>query len=445
MNKKMILFAALVAASGTAFVSCSSNDEDVLAQEPVAPVVEEILVPDTNSVQGTPFTVKAFSGIDDTRAVRYGADGKEVNSGTGWISEIKLWGQQAEASSPWLNSVVFSRTSAESDSWSPARQNNGNPLASITWPTTNAAKATTFYGITDGKIASGDGNHIDGVTENFGEGKFVYNPATAVISHYADGLKYNATEAAEGYAFGWVHAADPQSVEIEDFSVVDNSKIGDLMVATVEKTQTADGSIPMAFEHALCGLYVSAKFCPVDQKWVTADDLNNKFTFLGLRLHGIATGGTYTYGSGWSNLTGTTGMYYYGFGVYEDGGGKSVQAEITTATPHKEPLVPSGTWLLVPQEVTGWDCSYNNANLPSSGAYIEILYTHGGCDPITKYQGIALYPLPSMTFEAGHNYHLIIDVEKVRVSNLDSYKDSGASGKDGKCDYVFRPTESGGL
>ena len=431
--KKLLVMSALAVVS-TAFVACSSND-DLVQQAPEVP--EETVV-------GTPFTVKAFSDENDTRAVRYGANGKEINSGAGWISEIKIWGSQLETSNNWLNSVVFSRADKESTTWSPVRNNDATATNSITWPTENTGKATTFYGITDGNIANTSGNALNGVTENFANGKFVYNPATTVVNHYADGLKFDQ-DAGDGYAFGWVNAADPGAVELPDFTVVDNAKINDIMVATVEKTQTADGSIPMAFEHALCGLYVSAKFCPVNQDWVSKTNYQGKFTFLGLRLHGLATGGTYTFGSGWSNLTGTTGMYYYGLGVYEDGGGVTLQAEATTSNPHIEPLVPSGTWLLIPQQVTGWDKMYNNKNLPAddAGAYIEILYTNGDQDPDSQYSAIAVYPLPSMTFEAGHNYHLIIDVEKIRTTLTDNMQNE-AIHPAGECDFIFAPVESGG-
>ena len=432
--KKLLVMSALAAVS-TAFGACSSEDD--LAQQ--APVVPE------EELMGTPFTVTAFSGENDTRAVRYGADGKEVNSGTGWISEIKIWGSQLETSNNWLDAVVFSRSDASSTTWAPARNKNGVAINTINWPTENTDKATTFYGITDGNIASASNNPLSGVTENFANGKIVYNPATIEIDHYADGLKFDQDGHDEGYAFGWVEAADPSAAELANFIVVDNAKINDLMVATTEKTQTANGSIPMAFEHALCGLYISAKFCPENQGWVSKTDYQNRFTFLGLRLHGIATGGTYIFGSGRIYLTGSTGMYYYGLGVYEDGGGKTLYAEATTSTPHIEPLVPSGTWLLVPQQVTGWDKMWNNANLPAegTGAYIEILYTNGDQDADTQYSAIAVYPLPSMTFVAGHNYHLIIDVEKIRTT-LTNNTQSTTIHPAGECDFIFSPVESAG-
>ena len=429
--KKLLVMSALAVVS-TAFVACS-NENDLVQQKPDVPEEE---------LMGTPFTVTAFSGENDTRAVRYGADGKEVNSGTGWISEIKIWGSQLETSNNWLDAVVFSRSDASSTTWAPARNKNGVAVNTINWPTENTDKATTFYGITDGNITNASNNPLNGVTENFANGKIVYNPATIEIDHYADGYENQD----DGFAYGWVQAADPGS-EISNFTVVDNTKINDLMVATLERVKTSDGSVPMAFEHALCGLYVTAKFCPVNQGWVnnTVERLS-KFTILGIRLHGIATGGTYTFGSGWSDYTGTTGMYYHGLGIVENGGGVTVNAEATTATPHQETIVPSGTWLIVPQSVTGWNCSYNSSNLPAddSGAYLEILYTNANMLPEEYAAGIALYPLPTMTFEAGHNYRLVIDVEKVRTPMLDGAKDDGDDGSDGKCDFIFKPVKSGG-
>ena len=139
-------------------------------------------------------------------------------------------------------------------------------------------------------------------------------------------------------------------------------------------------------------------------------------------------------------------MYYYGLGIYENGGGKVVTAEVTTSTPHQEIIVPSGTWLIVPQDVTGWNCSFNNLNLPAdgSGAYLEILYTDANVLSSEWAAAIALYPLPTMTFEAGHNYRLVIDVEKLRTPLLDGAKDDGDDGADGNCDYIYKPVKSGG-
>lgn len=435
--RKVFMFAALVAAS-TAFVGCSSDEDLTQAPE----IIEEV------APQGTPFTVKAF-GAGDTRAVRYGEGGKEVKGGSGWIKELKIWGSQKDVGNNWLQSVVFSRTSADSDEWTPARNNSGNLVAStVNWPTTNTDKATTFYGITDGNIQTGEGNELFGVSPDFANGKITYSPETKTIPYQSDGILWNE------YNDGWVQASDPAGSSLSDFAVVDNDKIGDLMVATAEKVQTADGSIPLPFSHTLCGLYISAKFCPVNQEWVTAAAHVKDIIIYGIRIHGLYTDGTYTFGSGWGSLKGQNGLYYYGFG--HDSGddnefglhGVTITAEATTTTPKIYPLVPSGTWLVVPQTVKGWDCEYHNdapGGLPlvSHGAYVEILYAHGGT---TEEEGcdIGLYPLPDMTFEAGHNYRLVIDVEKIRSPRIDNVKDDGDSGLDGKCDYIYKPQKSGG-
>ena len=435
MKKKFLFLSALVAAT-TAFIGCSSDENLAEVPEVIEEPSEEVIP------QGTPFSVKAF-GTDDTRAIRYGEGGKEMNDGSGWISELKIWGSQKEINNNWLQSMVFKRTNADSKEWTPARKNDGSTAASTGWPTTNTDKVTTFYAITDGNIANASGNKVNGVTENFLDGKIVYNPETAEIDARADGFESDLDNYIAG---GWVQASSPADTEIDNFDAVDNSKIGDLMVATKVSVETADGSIPMSFDHALCGLYVCAKFCPVNQNWVTATGYANKFTIMGVRLHGLYTGGTYTFGSGWGSYTGQSGLYYYGLGRYDGGNCVTLEAEATTADPTVKTVVPSGTWLLVPQNVTGWDCSYNSGALPAdgSGAYLEILYTNGDQSPDDSYAAIAVYPLPTMTFVAGHNYRLVIDVEKIRTTLADVKKDDGDSGSDGKCDYIFTPVKGGG-
>ena len=448
--KKIILLMTACVAVGTAFVACSSDD-DLVQQASVVP---------EKTVVGTPLTVKAFSGGDDTRAIRYGEDGKEVTLdangqqivGSNYISEIKLWGSQLGLATPnnWLESVVFSRTGADSDTWSPARAADGTGISvsdPLTWPITDVTEPTTFYGITDGNIANADGNALNNVTEHFADGYIIYSPGTKEIDHYADGLLKDAGAVAEGAACGWVYAADPGAVELDNFDVIDNDKLGDLMVATIERTQTSDGAIPMPFEHAMCGLYVSAKFQPQNQDWVR-NDYQGKFTFLGLRIHGLKTAGNYHFDTGWTDLSGGTSTYYYGFGTYDcqaGTGGKTLVAQATGEALHVEPLVPSGTWMLIPQTITGWDKKYNSAELPAdnAGAYIEILYTNGDTNAENYYSAIGIYPLPDMTFVAGHNYHLIINVENIRTTLTCDTQNTNQHPA-GECDYIFAPTQTTG-
>ena len=170
--KKFIMLSALVAATSTAFVACSSDDD--LAQQPKAP---ETIV-DNGSSEGTPFSVMPTSGT--TRAVRYGSSAWDGTSDT-YVNCFKLYGKQGTAD-PWVKNVVFTRSS-KSANWIPARDDDGT-VSSLTWPVDDpattevveSATATNFYAITDNAIKDqANSNALDYVSEWMNtEGSFTY-------------------------------------------------------------------------------------------------------------------------------------------------------------------------------------------------------------------------------------------------------------------------------
>ena len=102
--KKFIVLTAILAAASTAFVACSSDDD--LAQQPKAP---ETIV---DSPKGTPFSLSVSA---DTRSTLYNANAWDKTDGVPWVKEIKIYGNQADISNIWMNSVVFKRDSYNAD------------------------------------------------------------------------------------------------------------------------------------------------------------------------------------------------------------------------------------------------------------------------------------------------------------------------------------------
>ena len=123
MNKKVFYFAALVAAGSTALVSCSSDD-DVLAQEPVAPVVETV-VPEITT--GIPM---AFSAQTDK------------TSGTDYIAtnlpEFKLYSNMTISGKNWATGITLTPNSSGGCAVESGVVTN--------WPDANKH---TFYAVTD--------------------------------------------------------------------------------------------------------------------------------------------------------------------------------------------------------------------------------------------------------------------------------------------------------
>lgn len=385
--KKVILFGAALAALAT-FNSCSSED-DIVAQEPT-PVLEEPAV-----VKGIPFSVSAFN-TDETRAVRYGANGYEIGSTTNFVDKFKLYGQVG-TSEPWLDSYVFTREASDGK-WIPTRDKDGIGVSStLNWGSTDE---TTFYAVTDNAIATGSGNKIANVTETFNAGTITFALPYKIV---ADGTSTETTNAeisntnlghtSDGEV-GWLNAdRDPLS----SFVGVDSTKINDLMVAYAKKAPTStDASVELPFKHALSGLSIKAKFN--DATWATA---GSKCIIYGLRVHGLPTEGTYDFAnSTWDTNVGAI-SYYKTFGTE----GVTITAEEAGTSTYYD-LVYPGEWLVIPYEAEAATAS--GTGFPTSGAYVEVLYY----DCTDEYLYVGYMPF-SIDFKAAKNYTLVLNLTKV--------------------------------
>ena len=421
--KKFIVLSALVAATSTAFVACSSDDD--LAQQPKAP---ETIV-DNGSSKGTPFSVNPSSGA--TRAVRYGSSAwgnYDSEHPTNFVDCFKLYGKQSGLDA-WINNVVFTRakTGAEANIWGPSLTQS-TPVASLSWPsgyTTGESPikksevATNFYAITDNNIFAG--NHatkpdgIDGVSQWMNtEGSFGYSLQTTHATIPWDNSQSN-----------------PGEISDQDITFIDRANIRDLMYATTTKKEAdvTSGQLPLAFHHALSGLSIQAKFLS-NGEYKTDASKNGYAMIKAVAICGLNTSGTFTMNpstglGAWSGL-GTKVNYYY---AIPDAGGRKISVENdqdadVVANPTITELVPAGEWLMVPQEistsatadVTPWDYSYSGV-LPdaSSFAYIVVILA----DKKELDTDFTLcFPL-NTKLNAGKNRVITIDIAQGRYASWD--------------------------
>ena len=441
MKRKMILFAALVAASSTAFVSCSSSDDDLAQEAPKAPVAGETVV-EESVVVGTPFSVAPSNG--STRAVRYGSSawGDYVDNSTPYVNCFKLYGKQSGIDA-WMNHMIFTRAKAASASWTPNRDATGvvDPSA-VVWPTTNTGVATDFYAITDNDIKdANDASWPNGcVGLNYSGGNsFTYTlqPTTADI------LWDDPDD-------GSTTSGIPGVFDTRTKTIVDRTKIRDLMYATTTMTEadvTNDqlkGQLPLPFHHALSGLSIQAQYISGGE-YNSNPAENGYATVKAVYVCGLNTSGTFTMnpvntddpvdqtkgGSGeWSGL-GTPSIYYYEL----PGDGEKFDCINNTAAnvanpSNRKTIVPIGEWLVIPQTTTAkaWNQAYVAGFLPdpSTTAYIIL-------DVIDKTQPtdhlFLCYPLDT-TFNPGKTRVITVDIAQGRCCDLNG---------GGLCDLYYYP------
>ena len=358
----MILFAALVAAGSAAFVSCSSNDDDLAQEAPKAPVAEETIV---ETAKGTPFSISVNA---DTRATLYGANAWNKTEGVNWVNALKLYGKQPSATDPWMNDVVFTRTEYNADWLANRDANHDSGVEAPTWPVDDpntsdveSAEATKFYAITDGAIGAGKTALISGVTkwmssEDNYVGKFDYLLPTTT----SEILWYNDN----GYG----------QADMNEYTYVTNSELTDLMVASAETTETPNGTLDLAFKHVLAGLTIKAMFVS------NAEAEKASYAIVkSVMVCGLQAAGTYTFGAATPWATNTPVNYYY-----ELNSPQRIDAEDETLVGEEKfvtkDIVPAGTWLVIPQSVTGWDEKSNNYQYPTTGAYIAVRITESVYD-----------------------------------------------------------------
>jgi hypothetical protein len=365
--KKFIMLSAVMAAVSTAFVACSSDDD--LAQAPAAP--EETVS------EGIPFSVVAFN-TDDTRAVRYDAngDGWEPTTGTtpvaatgnsAFVKSFKLYGKQAGASDVWINNLIFARTAKSGDGskFVPSRLSNNDAYTStLTWPTDDT-KATTFYAITDNDIpTTGDNTNLTGVNWTPASGTFTYTvPKTTTTvgiveySNFLDVITANKT------------------------NVVDADALRDLMVATAEKNAATapTNSVSLTFDHIMSGLAINA--------WLVSNNSSvpTDVYVKAVMVCGLKGYSTYSFASGFAEPTTTDVIYYKQFvsdaDLNEVDKGIHLTREPMTkwSDPTLTSLVAPGEWLVIPQNCTPWNRMRDDSDdFPSmSTAFVSILIDDG--------------------------------------------------------------------
>ena len=383
--KKILVMSALVAISA-AFVACSSDDD--LAQQPKSP---ETIV---DTPKGTPFSVQPTSGA--TRAARYNADAWNGTSkfGRPWVREFKLYGKQGD--NVWMNNVVFQRTAYNQTDWKPVRDASG-AISKVCWPaddpaTTDvveSAAATDFYAITDNAIQSSSSDALANVSRWMAPtvGQFDYVMPTTTKANME-----------------WILAADGQNGVYETASTayVDSTQIKDLMVASASTNEagTDGGVLDLEFKHVLAGLTVKAKFLSNQ-----AAGEGNSGTIKYIKVCGLKTSGTYTFGSGWSKLDDY--VIYYKEWTGSDKPVLSAQEEGTAAEAVAiQDLVCPGEWLAIPQSTSPWDVSYMDSAPAAAGvAYIAVRFE----DDTTGDDLELWYPL-NITLTAAKNKVLTIDL-----------------------------------
>ena len=278
--KKFIMLSALVAATSTAFVACSSDDD--LAQQPKAP--ETI---------GTPVKVV----LDGTRA-------NLDNTTTANLSSFQLYGiQQTPTKNFWMDNVKFTKSGSDWGSTS-------NP----TWPVSNKDVVTNFYGFADGVtdgVPAGLTPSIDAdaqsFTFTFGDGAESTQYHSIYTQTYIDGLSGGLKN----------NRQNTRNSQVSTQTVLDNNNLTDLLVTydglesgkdQISGVEGTDGSVNLNFKHALSNLVIKAMFVGDQVKYYWPD--GTQFWIEWIRVYGLYTSGTYTFGSGWT-FGGTDNMVVY--------------------------------------------------------------------------------------------------------------------------------------
>jgi hypothetical protein len=355
--KKFIMLSALVAATSTAFVACSSDDD--LAQQPKAP--ETI---------GTPVKVV----LDGTRA-------NLDNTTTANLSSFQLYGvQQTATKNFWMDNVQFTKSGTEWGSTS-------NP----TWPVTNKDVTTNFYGFADGVTNGTPAGVTPSITADAQSFTFTFGAGTESSQWFA---KWSETEGAIQYGGAWSTIKNNQGLRNEatlksTATVLNNANLTDLLVTKddVTGTEGTDGSLTVNFKHALSNLVIKAMFVGDDGGAQWPD--NTRYYIQWIRVHGLYHTATYTFGTGWSiDLTNDSHDC-----AYEHVWGESDSADpdprwtmdiipYTTYNGYSAAqkkasyvdIVPEGEFMVIPQTIS----SYKITN-PGGGSTLTAAQTAGQC------------------------------------------------------------------
>ena len=353
MNKKLILFGAAFAALAT-FTGCSSDEPLADVQQPQLQESDSVEVVE----QGTPMTV--FLGSGSSRADLM----KKVDA----LQSFKLWAVQQTNPDKvrWLDGAVFKGNNT--DGWT---------ATGAVWPTTQKTTPSKFYGYAD--FSDLTGTDVPGIDSESTIGansqSFTYTLGDGASStiNYSMMTQAEITELLESddeddqddgnYYNGLTSAATV-------YDVVDKSTMPDLLVTydDAEGAEGEDGKFSLNLKHALSGLAVKAKFTTSSSGTTWVD--NTVYYIECVRIHGLYTSGTYTFGSGWTFNTNTDGkvVYQKNFGKGESALKVNIQDHTTLGSgTNYTTIVDLGEFMVLPQTVTTFT---PNSTAPS-GVYLE--------------------------------------------------------------------------
>lgn len=260
--KKILVMSALVAISA-AFVACSSDDD--LVQTPV--------------VKGTP--VKVVLG-----GTRANIDPTTSPTTTANLSSFQLYGvQQTAVKNFWMDNVKFTKNGSDWES-------------SATWPVAQKEIESKFYGFSDGVtdgtpagLTPSIAADAQSFTFTFGDGvesSQYYSPFTQT---FIDGIANpNQKDSRQ----------QTRDAKISTQTVLNNDNLTDLLVTYDNSTgvEGTDGTLDLNFKHAFSSLVIKAMFVGDDAQYYWPN--GTKFYIEWIRVYGLYTSGTYTFGSGWS-------------------------------------------------------------------------------------------------------------------------------------------------
>lgn len=346
MKKKILFFGAALAAL-TTFTGCSSDEDDVL----------------TVQKKGTPFSVVVTDETGTTRATL--VDGTT-------LANFKLYGKNTSIEDAdkqmWINGNVFKNGT----NWA-AYNDAGTTTVDLTWPVDGDGKSLTtptqFWAVSDNSatgVTIGTTTETSRITENIiaNNGSFVYKFYVDPNEHT---LQYGR------------RTTDTRG----ESTVIDLDKQSDLLIASASQTEGVDGQLTLAFRHALASLAIKARFTSKENNETTGIDEGSKLKIYWIRIHGLKGGGTFMYNdtynadtkrwatSPWSTTGGSDVVYEI---VFNEPIEIEAQAH-TTGDILKTTLIDHTQLMVIPQSFTPWaghDDPATEANIPGSGAYVEM-------------------------------------------------------------------------